>query len=175
MCRLTFFYITDAKVFPCPSKEVRANQQKALQGLIQGKENIPLTALGFAASKAVCGSGPKWPITHIYESLITTLLYWPLICILVACLMWRLWFSTSSSHSVPQDCHWSHVCCLQHQSCKFVDTAAQILRNSKKQQKNASGASGRLHGQYLFISIRLKLFWYKSIFTVYADAKWSDP
>lgn len=59
MCRLTFFYITDAKVFPCPSKEVRANQQKALQGLIQGKENIPLTALGFAASKAVCGSGPK--------------------------------------------------------------------------------------------------------------------
>ena len=35
------------------------NKKPCLQGSIQGEENIRLTALGFAASKAVCGSDPK--------------------------------------------------------------------------------------------------------------------
>lgn len=45
----------------------------------------------------------------------------------------------------------THVCCLQHQSCKFVDTAAQILRNSKRQQKvHLAPVVGYMDNIYLF-------------------------
>lgn len=141
MCRLTFFYITDAKVFPCPSKEVRANQQKALQGLIQGKclqsclwfrtemtYNAHLRVLNYHTIVLTpylhtCGlPHVKIVVFHIIKSFCPSRL--PLV---------------------------THVCCLQHQSCKLVDTAAQILRNSKKQQKvHLAPVVGYMDNIYLF-------------------------
>lgn len=126
---------------------MHTNQQKALRGLIQGEENIPLTALGFAASKAVCGSGLKWPITHIYKSLITTLLYWPLVWILVACLMWKFSFSTSTSVSLKTAT--GYTCVL------FTAPILQICwhssSNPKKQQEvHLAPVVGYMVNIYLF-------------------------
>lgn len=134
ICHHTLLYITLLLSLKGGVMCTKLKRKACLQGWIQGKQSLPLTALGFTASRAVCGAEMKWPIPHIQNPLITTLLYWPVICILVARLMWTLPFSTSTRHFLPQDCHWSVVLFF---SCKPL-----TLWCCSHRQDITSGASG---------------------------------
>ena len=56
---MSFDFITLLDITEAKSLLLSLKKPPCLPGLTQGKENILLTALGFAASRAVCGAEMK--------------------------------------------------------------------------------------------------------------------